>query len=866
MIVLPELRTPPEVCHVPRIARNVYRVATALCLGALPVSAAAQAGADAKPGQTLAVAPGPQYDTGWLHRLFFGRHYRDLWSTPLEAPVLDLDAYAGGLKATRRGGGEQTKSLRFDGADGKEYQFRSIDKDPVAALPPALRTTAAAGIVRDQTSAGHPVGSLLVPPLLEAAGIPHAAPRVFILPKNHPRLGEFAAEYGGMLGTIEERPTDDEGASFEGAAEVISTTKLLEELEASPNDRVDATAFLTARLVDVLVGDWDRHQDQWRWARFDDSRPYRWVPIPRDRDQAFARYDGLLLAVARASAPQLVNFGPDYAGMLGQTWNGRDLDRWLLVPLDRADWDSVATALQARLTDSVIEAAAGRLPPSYIPLDSVRLADALKSRRDELPEAARDYYRHLAGEVEVHGTDREELATVDRLDDRFTEISLAVMGDNGEPEEPYFTRRFDHDETKEVRLILHSGGDRVQVRGEGGGGVRVRILPGKGTDAVVDSSGGGRIHLYTDEAADSVLPGRDVEVDRQPYAPPDTAVRDWGDRWLSVTWLAAGPDIGIFGGTGVSFTRYGFHRDPFAERYRLRAGWSTGANTGRADFNATWIPENSRIRARLLARASGIEVLRFHGFGNEVPAEGDDEFFRAEQVDLTLAPSIGFPLGRAEFRAGPVLRYSDTDFDEDRFLTPDVYGAGKFGMFGLASQLSLGALDRPLGAARGVSLSVGGSWYPAAIDVEDAFGELHANVSGFVSALGAPLEPTLALHLGGKRVWGRFPFQEAAYIGDAATVRLGRQNRYAGEASLYAQSELRLFLTKFYFLAPADFGVLGLADVGRVFLDGEDSDRWHAAGGGGVWASFLDRAYMVRLSLAASSERTAVYLGIGRGF
>jgi hypothetical protein len=362
-----------------------------------------------------------------------------------------------------------------------------------------------------------------------------------------------------------------------------------------------------------------------------------------------------------------------------------------------------------------------------------------------------------------------------------------------------------------------------------------------------------------------VLPGRDVDVDRKRYAPSDTAVRNWGDRWLSVTWLAAGPDIGIFGGTGVSFTRYGFHRDPFAERYRLRAGWATGANTGRADFNATWIPENSRLRTGVLARASGIEVLRFHGFGNEVPAEGDDEFFRVDQVDLTLAPSLSVPVGRAELSAGPVLRYSDTDFDLDRFLTPAQYGSGKFGMFGLSSQLSLDALSR-LGASRGLLFTVGGSWYPAALDVEDAFGELHADVTTFVSAPHAPLDPTLALHLGGKRVWGRFPFQEAAYIGDASTVRLGRQNRYAGEASVYAQSELRLFLTKFYFLAPADFGVLGLADVGRVFLDGEESDRWHAAGGGGVWASFIDRAYMLRLSVAASSERTAVYLGIGRGF
>jgi hypothetical protein len=628
---------------------------------------------------------------------------------------------------------------------------------------------------------------------------------------------------------------------------------------------VDASAFLTARLVDVFIGDWDRHADQWRWARFDDERPYRWKPIPRDRDQAFARYDGILLTVARASAPQLVNFGPDYAGMLGQTWNGRDLDRRLLVPLERSVWDSVAAALQSRLTDEVIESAAARLPPSYIPVDSARLANALKARRDKLPEAAREFYRHLAGEVEVHGTDRDDLATVHRVDGEITEVTLAVQDKEGGAEEPYFRRRFEHGETDEVRLILHNGADELRVEGEGGGGVRIRVLPGEGADQVVDSSRGGRVTMYTEEAADSVLPGRSVDVDRKPYAPPDTAVRDWGDRWLSVTWLAAGPDIGIFGGTGIQLTRYGFRRDPFAERYRLRAGWATGANTGRADFNATWIPPNSRLRADLLARASGIDVLRFHGFGNEVPAEAeDDEFFRVEQVTLTLAPSLTVPVGRAELSAGPLLRYSDTDFDESRFLAADTYGAGEFGMLGATAALNLDLLDQPLGATRGLGLTIGGSYFPAALDVEEQFGRLHADVNGFVAGPTLPLQPSLVLHLGGQHVWGRFPFQEAAFIGDASTVRLGRQNRYAGEASLYAQSELRLFLTSFYFLAPVDFGVLGLADVGRVFLDGEDSDRWHAAGGGGVWASFLDRSYMVRLSVAKSSERTAVYLGIGR--
>ncbi|CAN5768375.1 hypothetical protein BH24GEM1_BH24GEM1_17670 [soil metagenome] len=844
-------------------------VRLALLLGVLPLTGlAAQSPADTtSPGPTTRIAPGPQYDTGWLHRLFFGERYRDLWSTPIEAPVLDMDSFAGGLKVTRRGGGQQTNSLRLEGADGKEYQFRSLDKDPVQALPPALRSTAAADVVRDQTSAGHPVGALLAPPILEAAGVLHASPRIAMLPKDDPRLGEFATEFGGMLGTIEERPGDAEGSSFAGASDVISTTKLLKEIEDSPNDRVDARAFLTARLVDILIGDWDRHADQWRWARFGDARPRVWLPIPRDRDQAFARFDGLLLTVARASAPQLVNFGPSYAGMLGQTWNGRDLDRQLLVPLERPVWDSVAAALQSRLTDAVIESAAARLPPSYVPLDSARLVGALRKRRDGLREAATRYYRHLAGEVDVHGTDRPEVAEVHRADDRFTDVSLAIVNETGEADEPYFRRRFDHEDTKEVRLILHNGADRVRVGGEGRGGVRVRVLPGKGADRVVDSSRGSKLAMYTEEEIDSVLPGGEVSVSRAPYAPRDTAVRDWGDRWLSVTWLAAGPDIGIFAGTGVSLTRYGFRRDPYAERYRLRAGWSTGASTGRADFNARWIPESSRLRAELLARASGIDVLRFHGLGNEVSADGPDEFYRVEQLDLTLMPSLTLPVGSAgEVSVGPRLRYSSTDFDEDRFLTPLTYGAGNFGMLGAVAGFRRETRDKPLGATRGLTLRLGGGYFPSVLDVEESFGELHAEASTFVAAPALPLEPTLAFRAGGKRVWGRFPFQEAAFIGDASTVRLGRQNRYGGDASVYAGSELRLFLTRFYFLAPADFGILGLADVGRVFLDGESSDRWHAAGGGGVWASFLDRSYMVSLSLAKSSERTGLYLRIGSGF
>jgi hypothetical protein len=844
-----------------------------LQLGALAISApattTAQSTDSVRAAGRVTVVPGARYKKGGFHRFFFGAHYRDLWTTPIEAERLDLATFDGGLQATKRGGGEQTKSLRFKTPDGRQYAFRSIDKDPELALPPILRKTVVQGIVQDQISAAHPAGPLIVAPLLSAAGVLTDEPRIVVLPQRDPRLGKFEDEFGGMLGILELRPTEgeDEG-SFQGAKEVIDTDELFDRLENSPRNQVDTRAFLAARLIDLFVGDWDRHRNQWRWARFGDEETRRWIPIPRDRDQAFVRYDGFLLTIARTTLPQFVNFGPSYPGMLGLTWNGRDVDRRVLVDLERPVFDSIAKALQSRLTNNVIESAVAKLPAPYHRLDSTRLANALKERRDQLPEAARRYYRHLSGEVAVNTTDRDELVVAERVDPRHTEVTVSRKDTAGEAAEPFYRRRFDHDETKEVRLFLHGGDDRVVVRGNAGGGIRLRLIPGKGTNEVVDSSRGGRVNLYTTDPDDRVLPGHGISVSRKPYAPRDTALRDWGTRWQPETWFSGGPDVGIFLGAGLVHTRYGFRHDPYAQRYRLRGGFATGASTGRVDFTAEWRRSNSGLRTNLLARASGIDVLRFHGFGNETPAVEDDEFFRVKQTSLTLFPSLTVPLvGNLELSFGPVLKYSDTDLDPDRFIgITQPYGSGKFGMFGGAAGLRFDRRNRLNAATHGVLFEAAGSFYPSVFDVEDKFGEIHGEVSTYLTADSVPLQPTLALRVGGKRVWGDLiPFQEAAYIGGASTVRLGRERRYAGDASLYGGAELRLFLTSLTLVLPADFGIFGLADVGRVYLDGETSDKWHPAAGGGIWISFLDRVNTLSVAVAKSSERTGVYVRAGFG-
>jgi len=95
---------------------------------------AAAAAAQDQP-KTERVTTGPEYSAGGFHRAMLGSSYRDLWTTPVVLPVLDLSKEGGGgLKPVRRVGGQQTKGLALVGQDGRAYTFRGVEKDLSDAL------------------------------------------------------------------------------------------------------------------------------------------------------------------------------------------------------------------------------------------------------------------------------------------------------------------------------------------------------------------------------------------------------------------------------------------------------------------------------------------------------------------------------------------------------------------------------------------------------------------------------------------------------------------------------------------------------------------------------------------------------------
>src|SRR6185295_9574357 len=78
--------------------------------------------------KSVTLAAGPQFAASRGKQFWWGKHWRDEWTTPVSFPVFDLDTTVGGLTVLKRGGGHETKTLRLQGKDGKEYVLRTMDK------------------------------------------------------------------------------------------------------------------------------------------------------------------------------------------------------------------------------------------------------------------------------------------------------------------------------------------------------------------------------------------------------------------------------------------------------------------------------------------------------------------------------------------------------------------------------------------------------------------------------------------------------------------------------------------------------------------------------------------------------------------
>ncbi len=441
---------------------------------------------------SIEVAASNLYHRSKFGHLFFGKHYREEWQTPIKVACLDITTAMGGLTPVKQGGGMQTKSLRFVGKDSIEYTFRSIDKDIGGALSTWLQGTYVESFLQDGISSAHPYGFLIVPRLAEAVGVYHTHPVVYFLPSTE-YLGEFQETFGEMLGMLEIRPDEDLSAypRFGRSKNVVSTETLFEHLIEDHDNEVDRWMYARARLLDMVIGDWDRHQDQWRWAEFEKKgKGSIFRPVPRDRDQAFVQFEGMLpwLTTRKWAMRKMNHFGYKISDVEGLTMQAKIMDNIFLNELTLEDWKIIADSVQQELSDGVLEEAVRALPKEIFNISGEEIIAKLKSRREGLIEYAVEYYQCLAKEPMVLGSDEREWFLIERLDDTQTSVKVFKMEGDGKKGKKLYERIFPTNDTKEIHVYGFGGDDCFEVKGNVSKGINLFVSAGEGEDTFDNES------------------------------------------------------------------------------------------------------------------------------------------------------------------------------------------------------------------------------------------------------------------------------------------------------------------------------------------------------------------------------------------
>lgn len=841
-----------------------------------------------------------QYKAGKVREFFLGSNYRSAWSQELDVPVFRLGEEKGGLKILQKGGGQQTLSLRLADSTGREYVLRSVEKYPERAIPEVLRGTFAQDLVQDQISASHPYAALIVAPMADSVGLYHTNPRLVFIPDD-PRLGEYRETFANTLALFEERPDEDwsDAAWFGNSENIISTRRVLEKLAEDNDNRVDQRFVLRNRLFDLIIGDWDRHDDQWRWATIEKKKTEIYQPIPRDRDQAFFVNEGALawLWSRRWALPKFEGFDERINWPPGLSFNARHFDRTFLSGLSKDEWIAEATQLRNDFTDQIIESTVRRWPREIFDLHGEDVIRKLKARRDNIVSDALRHYDFLSRQVDVTGSDKRELFKITRLPSGDVDVLVRKISKKGELEQTLYNRRFSPGETKEIRLYGLGGDDQFNVSGSASSRIRIRVIGGEGADVVADSSrrGMSKKVLYYDDLTEGnvAYSVRDLRSDNPQVNSYDRTAFKY-DRLAPLLWGQFNPDDKLFVGAGMLYIRHGFRKEPFAQRHLLLASIAPATESYNFRYRGLFIKAIGNLDLDIDADLKSPNyVNNFFGMGNEsvynddiddepgISVDESIDYYRYRFNEVLLHPAIsGVVWGKTRIQLGPVfqqVRMQRPDEDEDRFIE-EYANTLPFDLFqrtdrflGVGWSVTSGVPDSIIFPRRGMRLSVAGRSLRSTED-DNGFSSFDGSVSMYYSARERS-RAVLAARLGGGTNVGTFPFYQAQILGGRNYVRGYRKTRFYGDSKIYANAELRLRIANFRsYLFPASFGIHAFIDAGRVWYKDEngidpstltgESNRWHYGIGGGVWFTPFNLTVLA-LEAARSPEGTMAYIRLG---
>ncbi len=816
-----------------------------------------------------------------LYEFLWGKHYRDYYSRKIKVKNLELDTLFGGVKTDRAGGGHQTKSLRLETKSGNEYVIRALKKSGVRFLQSVafknqyviddFSGSYADKFLLDFYTTSHPYMPLVVGGMADKLGIRHTTPQLFYIPKQK-TLKNFNENFGDEMYYLEDRPMETE----ENPNKVIGTDEVILNLAKDEKYKVDEKAWIKARLFDMLIGDWDRHHDQWKFESKKQNGNVIYSPIPKDRDQAFAKYDGFITGILM-EFPELKHMQTFDNQIESVKWFNREpypLDLVFAKNSVQKDWLDVAAFIQNQLTENDIREAFRNLPKEVQDKVSEDLIQKLLTRKSDLQMYASVYFKFLQEKVMLTGTDKKDKFIVTRLPNNETEIKVIRLKKSGE--ELQSSKLYTGLITKEILLYGLADEDEFVVEGNERSTISVKLLGGLDNDKyTISDSRKITVYDYKSKKNNFENSGNatlkltdDYDVNQYNYRNAKYNV------FTTFMNFGFNPDDDIAIGGNAVYTVNDFIKNPFLQRHHFTANYFTGTKGYELAYKAEVPLLSSGWFYGLDTRITSSHYIRnFFGVGNETintKEEFGDNFNNVRAREFAFSPSINWNKNASTFSAKLNYEILKIDRTANRYVSipgvvnDDVFSSKQFGSADVS--FSYENYDNKANPGIGMKFDIRTVYNMNLQNTDRNYTSIETGL-GFLHYLTQNQKLVWSSYVKAKWLLGDgYEFYQMATLGGNKDLRGFRFNRFYGKNSFYQSSDLRYEVGKIKnSVLPLSYGFFGGFDLGRVWNPGEASNKWHNSYGGGFWLNAVD-AVSANLSYFRSSDGGRLVIGIGGTF
>ncbi|MEQ5790293.1 metallophosphoesterase [Muricauda sp. NFXS6] len=836
-----------------------------------------------------------EIDKSGFHKWLWGERYRKYYATKVKAPTVRLDTLFGGLSVVRKGGGNQSNSLRLADKDGREYVMRALRKSAERYLQAIafqdqfiigkFSDTYTEELLLDLYTGAHPYAPFTIGKLSDALGMYHTNPALYYVPKQSV-LGDYNKEFGDGLYMIEEHVSDghDNLESFGYTKKIESTYDLMEKLREDEEYSIDQKEYVKARLFDILIGDWDRHVDQWRWAEFETENGNKvYKPIARDRDQVFSRWgDGVIMNFGSRAVPNLrifEGFHKEIRSVKGLTSSPRTfaLDMALLSETDLQMWIDQAAFIQQNLNGEIIDDAFLAFPEEVRDETLTEIKRILLARKENLVETAKEYYAVLNKYSVITGTDKDDYFNIVSLPDGDVEVS-AYRIKGGDYTDLFFHKVYSPDYTKEIWIYGLDDDDVFDANTETSK-IKVRIAGGQNNDVYQTSEDSKKLVVYDFKTKkntfDDAYGGKIKRVNDY-----DTNTYEFLNIKASNNQVlpTAGynPDDGLRLGVTDTYTYNGFRKNPFTQQHTFNAAYYFATKGFDFGYTGEFAHIFNKVNFELDFRFTSPNFTRnFFGFGNETVNNDDEEpleldYNRVRIQTFRFAPSLvwrGFY--GSKVRLGVAYENIEVEETENRFINEFYVENGEesnLNFFGVDAEYSYSNTDSEAFPTLGMSFTLEGGFKTNLDESSRSFGYVIPSFA-IDHRLTADGKLVLATKFKGHFTIGNgYEFYQAASIGGDNGLRGFRFERFTGKTAYYQNTDLRYSFRGIKTgLLPVNPGFYAGFDYGRVWFPGDDSHKWHNSYGGGFFVNGAD-VLSANFGLFNSTDGLRFAFGVGFGF